>query len=178
MRLAWIAPHRRNRDSREDASEARLDRQSIDFHLRVLEGYERIAELEPQRFRMVDGHGEPGAVAERVWAQVGPLLRSTLMPSFPDFYGNASVAHTLAQMIGQDRISQTILLSGPEGIGKATLARRFAAALLGDSAKIERDDLSLPDNLEVIEQREKWPAEKRAEIHFLLHSSGFRHLRS
>ncbi len=49
-------------------------------------------------------------------------------------------------------------------MGKATLARRFAAELLGDHAqKIEHDDLSLPENVEIIEQREKWTAEKRAE---------------
>jgi DNA polymerase III subunit delta' len=80
---------------------------------------------------------------------------------FPDFHGNASVAETLAQMIARGDIPQTILLSGPEGIGKATLARRFAAALLGDPAKIEQDDLSLPPNIEIVEQREKWPAEAR-----------------
>ncbi len=80
---------------------------------------------------------------------------------FPHFYGNSAPAGTLAQMIENDRIAQTILLSGPEGIGKATLARRFAAALVGDAAKIEQDDLSLPPNLEVIEQREKWTSDKR-----------------
>ena len=83
--------------------------------------------------------------------------------SFPHFFGNATVADTLARMIEQDRIPQTILLSGPEGVGKATLARRFGAALLGSEAKIEQDDLSLPHNLEIIEQRDKWPSEKRAE---------------
>ncbi|MGA8029725.1 MAG: dTMP kinase [Bryobacteraceae bacterium] len=67
---------RRNRNSPEDASEARLDRQSLDFHLRVRKGYERIAALEPRRFRMVDGNGEPDAVAERVWVEVSPFLRS------------------------------------------------------------------------------------------------------
>jgi DNA polymerase-3 subunit delta' len=85
------------------------------------------------------------------------------MASFPDFYGNTSVAQTLSQMITADRLSQTLLLSGPEGVGKATLARRFAAELLGSTAKIEADDLSLPANLDIVEQREKWPADKRAE---------------
>jgi DNA polymerase-3 subunit delta' len=83
--------------------------------------------------------------------------------AFPEFFGNQPVADTLAQTITAGRIPQTILLSGPEGVGKATLARRFAASLLGDSRKIECDDLSLPHNLEIIEQREKWPAEKRAD---------------
>lgn len=66
-------------------------------------------------------------------------------------------------MIRGSRIPQTLLLSGPEGVGKATLARRFAAMLLGDPAKIEQDDLSLAANAEIIADREKWPAEKRNE---------------
>ena len=85
------------------------------------------------------------------------------MDSFPDFYGNLAAAQTLRQMVAADRIPQTILLSGPEGVGKATLARRFAATILGDAHKIERDDLSLPENIDTVEQREKWTAEKRAE---------------
>lgn len=92
------------------------------------------------------------------------------MTPFNDFFGNSHVAQTLAQMLEQKRIAQTILLSGPEGVGKATLARRFAAALLGDPAKIERDDLSLPANLEIIEQRKKWTSEKRAEDPLLFSS--------
>src|ERR1700761_3608545 len=82
---------------------------------------------------------------------------------FPDFYGNRAVAESLHQLTGRERLPQTLLFAGPEGIGKATLARRFAAALLGDAAKIERDDLSLPENQETVADREKWPAEKRNE---------------
>ena len=82
---------------------------------------------------------------------------------FEPFYGNRAAAETLAQMIGQDRIPQTILLNGPEGIGKATLARRFAAEIAGDREKIEKDDLSLPENANLISDREKMPADKRNE---------------
>jgi DNA polymerase-3 subunit delta' len=85
------------------------------------------------------------------------------MTAFDNFWGNEGVAMTLAQMADTSRIPQAILLSGPEGIGKATMVRRFAARLLGGEKRIEEDDLNRPANLETIEQREKWPADKRAE---------------
>ncbi len=78
-----------------------------------------------------------------------------------DFYGNSGVVETLEQMIRGDRITQTLLFSGPEGIGKATLARRFAAELLHDAHKIEQDDLSLESNASRIADREKWTSDKR-----------------
>ena len=80
---------------------------------------------------------------------------------FENFQGNRAVAHTLYAMSRQERIPQTILLDGPEGVGKATLARRFAAQLLGEAEKIEQDDLSLEANAVTIAEREKWPADKR-----------------
>jgi DNA polymerase-3 subunit delta' len=89
-------------------------------------------------------------------------------PPFPDFFGNAAAARTLRQMIERDRIAQTILLHGPEGIGKATLARRFAAALVGGASRIEQDDLSLPQNAEMLAEREKMSPEKRADDPLLL----------
>lgn len=64
-------------------------------------------------------------------------------------------------MTRAQRLPQTILLDGPEGVGKATLARRFAAALIGGADKIEQDDLSREANAEAIAEREKWPADKR-----------------
>src|SRR5579871_1187738 len=80
---------------------------------------------------------------------------------FENFWGNAHVTRALTRMVEQDRIPQTLLFAGQEGTGKATLVRRFAAHLLGDAAKIEQDDLSLPHNLEIIAARERWPADKR-----------------
>jgi DNA polymerase III subunit delta' len=66
-------------------------------------------------------------------------------------------------MIEQERIPQTLLFAGQEGIGKATLARRFGARLLGGAGKIEQDDLSLAHNLAIVAAREKWLPEKRNE---------------
>jgi len=80
---------------------------------------------------------------------------------FDRFWGNAPMVQALEQMIAQDRLSQTLLFSGPEGVGKATLARRLGARLLGRGELIERDDLSLAENLEAIAAREKLPSEKR-----------------
>jgi len=80
------------------------------------------------------------------------------------FFGNPAVAATLSDMIKRERIPQTLLLSGPEGVGKATLARHFAAQLLGyGQDKIEQDDLSLESNATLIADREKWAADKRNE---------------
>jgi DNA polymerase-3 subunit delta' len=80
------------------------------------------------------------------------------------FFGNPSIAAALSDMIRRERIPQTLLLSGPEGVGKATLARRFAAELLlYDPAKIDQDDLSLESNATLIAEREKWIADKRNE---------------
>jgi DNA polymerase-3 subunit delta' len=79
------------------------------------------------------------------------------------FYGNAQVVVTLQGMVERRRIPQTILLGGPAGVGKATLARRFAAELIGGREKIEKDDLSTPENLTIVSEREKWPSEKRVE---------------
>ena len=80
-----------------------------------------------------------------------------------DFHGNAAVATTLSAMAERGRIPQTILLDGPDHVGKATLARRFGGTLLDHAELIERDDLSVPENAAYIAEREKWPSDKRNE---------------
>src|ERR1051326_4109513 len=82
---------------------------------------------------------------------------------FENFWGNRHAAQALEQMVAQNRLAQTLLFAGPDGVGKATLARRLGARLLGHAELIERDDLSLPDNLDTIASRERWAADKRNE---------------
>jgi DNA polymerase-3 subunit delta' len=82
---------------------------------------------------------------------------------FENFWGNGHVVEAIEQMIAQNRLAQTLLFSGPEGVGKATLARRLGAQLLGHAEMIERDDLSLENNRETLAARERWPSEKRNE---------------
>ena len=82
---------------------------------------------------------------------------------FEPFWGNPHLTQALEQMVSQQRLAQTLLFAGPEGVGKATLARRLGAQLLGHGELIERDDLALAENMETIASREKWSAEKRNE---------------
>lgn len=80
---------------------------------------------------------------------------------FERFWGNRHVTDALEQMVARGRLAQTLLFAGPEGVGKATLARRLAARLMGHEEQIERDDQSLPDNAAIVAARERWPADKR-----------------
>ena len=72
---------RRNESRDQENSETRLDQQSLDFHHRVFKGYERIAAIWPHRFRIIDGAGDCQKVAERVWAEVSPLLAGIQIPA-------------------------------------------------------------------------------------------------
>src|ERR1039457_1408406 len=82
---------------------------------------------------------------------------------FENFWGNAHVTQALDQMIAHHRLAQTLLFSGPEGVGKATLARRLGSQFLRHPEQIEKEDVSLPLNLEIVAGREKWPPGKRNE---------------
>lgn len=68
--------HRRNLTAGDGNRETRIDQQSLAFHQSVMQGYKNIAASEPQRFRIVDGSGDPGAVASRVWNEIAPLLKA------------------------------------------------------------------------------------------------------
>ena len=145
--------HARNRLI-EDKDERRMDEQAVEFHHRVRQEYLKLAEMEPGRIKVIDGRADRKTIAARIWETVHV---------FENFFGNPDAVTTLTQMMERERIPQTILLSGPEGVGKATLARRFASAVLGGERKVEQDDLSLPANTAIIADREKWASDKRVD---------------
>lgn len=52
---------------------------------------------------------------------------------FPSFFGNEQIKKTLSGLIDAGRIPHAILIDGPAGAGKKTLARIIAAAVVCDS---------------------------------------------
>jgi DNA polymerase-3 subunit delta' len=48
---------------------------------------------------------------------------------FSDFHGNSEVVHRLRDMLGRNRFPQGVILAGPEGSGKYTLALMLAKAM-------------------------------------------------
>ncbi len=48
---------------------------------------------------------------------------------FSDFHGNADVVHTIREMLAHDRFPHAVILSGPQGAGKFTLAQMIAKTM-------------------------------------------------
>ena len=48
---------------------------------------------------------------------------------FSDFHGNAATVHTLREMLARDHFPHAVILSGPQGSGKYTLAQMVAKAM-------------------------------------------------
>ena len=65
---------RRNAERNVAETEGRFERERLDFHRRVLEGYRALAAAEPQRIRVVDAGGTVGEVERRVLDCVRDLL--------------------------------------------------------------------------------------------------------
>jgi DNA polymerase-3 subunit delta' len=95
------------------------------------------------------------------------------MSVFDTFLGNAGIVASLREMLAQDRLPQTLLFAGPEGIGKATLARLATAAMNCSRAagsgcgecsacrRILESDLWRPEHQGLLAERAKMPPDKR-----------------
>jgi dTMP kinase len=62
------------RDGGAPGPQRRFEQEPEAFHRRVAEGYRRLAEREPARWRVVDATRPVAVVAAAVWAQVAPRL--------------------------------------------------------------------------------------------------------
>ena len=49
---------------------------------------------------------------------------------FPDLYGNTATKERLARLLASDRFPHALIISGPVGSGRRTLARSIAMALV------------------------------------------------
>lgn len=65
----------RSRNAEGDGAESRLDDEPTEFHRRVREGFLRLAELHPDRVRVVDAAGDADAVFARLLALLPEELR-------------------------------------------------------------------------------------------------------
>jgi DNA polymerase-3 subunit delta' len=85
-------------------------------------------------------------------AEAEPLPESDRVGELPHpreqrhLFGHADAAATLASAARSGRLHHAWIIAGPKGVGKATLAWRFARALLGHGAAACPDDLSLEAN--------------------------------
>lgn len=52
----------------------RIEREGIEFHQKLREGYLWIASKEPERFKVIDASGTPDEVEALVWEHFGPLI--------------------------------------------------------------------------------------------------------
>ena len=52
----------------------RFEEESVEFHDRVRKGYLKIAEQEPERFRVIDATASIDEIAEKIWAIVSEKL--------------------------------------------------------------------------------------------------------
>jgi DNA polymerase III subunit delta' len=91
-------------------------------------------------------------------ADVEPLPESDKIGDLPhprerfDLFGHAQAAQTLATAARSGRLHHAWIIAGPKGVGKATLAWRFARALLAHGAADCPDDLAVTPNHPVARQ--------------------------
>lgn len=71
--LALDRARRRNDALALDAAEGRFERERLEFHRRVRDGYLELAAAEPHRIRIVDAAGDADEVWERVRSAVADL---------------------------------------------------------------------------------------------------------
>jgi len=69
-----------------------------------------------------------------------------------ELFGHETAERALAQALGAGRVHHAWLIAGPSGIGKATLAYRFARAALAEPSERSADSLAIADDTRAARQ--------------------------
>jgi dTMP kinase len=64
----------RNRNLSEASAETRMDEQAIEFHRKVYDAYQCLAEREPLRIKRIDGHGTMDEIEQEIWRVVSAYV--------------------------------------------------------------------------------------------------------
>lgn len=63
----------------QDSSEGRFERETLEFHQRIRDGYRQLAKAEPQRFQLIDASQPP----QLITTQINQIVASYLQESLP-----------------------------------------------------------------------------------------------
>ena len=154
----------RNRTLKQEKEE-RFEREKIQFHQRVRKGYLAIAKKEPRRVKVIDTRQGEENVFEKIRKTVDKLIvRSNLVRgsgvnssefksafrnpnsaiertmSFKDVLGHQRPITLLQRAIKNEKVVNSYLFLGNEGIGKKSVALQFAKALNCLEGEAERGD--------------------------------------
>ncbi len=120
----------------------------IAFHERLRTGFLYIARNDPGRCAVIDADNQPDIVGAEIWKTVenSPPVRNAVVMSdelidaieaprleTEDILGHDEAIATLSDARESSRLAHAWLISGPAGIGKSTLAWRFARRVLAAS---------------------------------------------
>jgi dTMP kinase len=62
------------RNKRDNTGLDRMERESVEFHQRVYDGYQAMAQRWPDRFCVIEGKREPGLIEVDIWAAVEKVI--------------------------------------------------------------------------------------------------------
>ena len=125
----------------QGGDERRFEAMGLEFQKRALSAFYALSEQFPQRVAPVSALGSVDEVTHRIWSlftdrdlfaaeQLGQLMvNASTTPEIkiaPEYLGQESVRSQLHKAIEGGRLSRSLLLSGPTGSGRKSLAYRLA----------------------------------------------------